>query len=356
MSDKRRPYRWLLALGLLALAVTATGMLRLFSQSPPGQLSPGAPGASTPVRGPGVVCFGRVDVLHGPAALAPLQPGRVVKIVVRENEAVVAGAPLLVLDDALVRPRLKEARAGVKAAKAQLAKAEVLPAQYGAKLAQQQSAIAAFGQRVAGANDMLQLKQKLRKEKQISAEELAAAQAQWKEMQALRDVEEKKLEELKLYDPQLDVRAAQAEVDRVEAKLAEAEHALAECTLKAPEAGTVLRLLAAPGDVVGGPAPRPALFFAADGPRVVRTEVEQEFADQVVLGQSVSVEDEANAKALAAGKVTALSGWFTPRRLPLMEPTRYNSTRTLEAIVTLDPGHPPLRLGQRVRVRFPPTR
>ena len=33
-----------------------------------------------------------------------------------------------------------------------------------------------------------------------------------------------------------------------------------------------------------------------------------------------------------------------------MEPLQFNDVRTLECIVTLDPGQPPLRIGQRVRV------
>jgi hypothetical protein len=36
----------------------------------------------------------------------------------------------------------------------------------------------------------------------------------------------------------------------------------------------------------------------------------------------------------------------------LLEPLQFNDVRTLECIITLDPNQPPLRIGQRVRVRI----
>jgi multidrug resistance efflux pump len=352
MSDRLHSYRLLVSLGLGALAVTAVALVLLFRHPPSAAgPSPGVP-ASQPTSGPGLVCFGMVDVPHGATGLAPLQPGRVVKVLVREHEAVAAGTPLLALDDALARPRVAEARAAVTAARAQLAKGLILPAQHLARLGRQEAAVAAAEQRVAAAREALRRKEKLREQKQISAEELRVAEAQRKETEAGRDAEEKRLLELRLYNPHLDVEAARAELDRAEAKLAGEEQALAEHTLKAPQAGTVLRVLAAPGDVVGGLGRPPAVFFAPDEARIIRAEVEQEFADQVALGQAVSVEDEASGKVLGRGKVTAISGWYTQRRAPLLEPTRFNSARTLECVVALDAGHAPLRLGQRVSVRF----
>jgi multidrug resistance efflux pump len=352
MSDRLRSYRLLVSLGLFALAATAVALVLLFRQPPSAAGPSPAPPSAQSISGAGLVCFGMVDVPHGAAGLAPLQPGRVVKVLVREHEAVAARAPLLALDDALARPRVTEAQATVAAARAQLAKARVLPAQHLARLGRQEAAVAASEQRVAAAREALRRKEKLREGKHISAEEVRVADAQRKEAEAGREAEDKRLQELRLYNPHLDVEAARAELDRAEAKLAGEEKALAEHTLSAPQAGTVLRVVAAPGDVVGGLGRPPAVFFAPDEARIIRAEVEQEFADQVSLGQAVSVEDEASGKVLGRGKVTAVSNWYTQRRAPLLEPTRFNSARTLECVVALDAGHAPLRLGQRVSVRF----
>jgi hypothetical protein len=48
--------------------------------------------------------------------------------------------------------------------------------------------------------------------------------------------------------------------------------------------------------------------------------------------------------------VTRLSDWYTHRRSILLEPMQFNDVRTLESIITLDPGQPMLRIGQRMRV------
>jgi hypothetical protein len=45
-----------------------------------------------------------------------------------------------------------------------------------------------------------------------------------------------------------------------------------------------------------------------------------------------------------------MSDWYTHRRSILLEPSQQNDVRTLECIVEVDPGQPPVRIGQRMRV------
>ena len=66
----------------------------------------------------------------------------------------------------------------------------------------------------------------------------------------------------------------------------------------------------------------PALIFAADEPRVIRAEVEQEFAAQVAAGQKVRIQDDINAKLTFTGKVSRVSDWFLQRRTVFQEPAR----------------------------------
>ena len=62
------------------------------------------------------------------------------------------------------------------------------------------------------------------------------------------------------------------------------------------------------------------------------------------------VEDDTDVEPLGTGKVSSVSNWFLPRRFALEDPSRFSSGRTLECIITLDPGQESLRIGQRVRV------
>jgi hypothetical protein len=53
------------------------------------------------------------------------------------------------------------------------------------------------------------------------------------------------------------------------------------------------------------------------------------------------------------GRVESISDWYTHRRYMILEPLQFNDVRTLEAIIELDPGQKPLKIGQRVRVTLP---
>ena len=164
--------------------------------------------------------------------------------------------------------------------------------------------------------------------------------------------EREKLKELRLHDPLVGCRRAEAELAMARARLAQAREMLEQCTLKAPSAGTVLRLLVNPGELLGNPGRGPAVQFAPKGPRLVRAEVEQEFAGAVSLGQLAIVQDDSKAGISWHGKVIRISDWYTKRRSIIQEPHEFNDVRTLECLIALDPGQAPLRIGQRVRVKI----
>src|SRR5262249_39765863 len=133
-------------------------------------------------------------------------------------------------------------------------------------------------------------------------------------------------------------------------KLERAELALDECLLKAPADGTILRVLVRQGEVLAAQAKSPAIQFCPKGPLIIRAEVLQEWASKVEPGQFASIEDDTHHGARWTGKVISVSDWFTHRRSILPEPYQFNDVRTLECLVSIDAGGPPLRIGQRVRV------
>src|SRR4051794_26675898 len=116
--------------GLLGLAALAAGGLATLKGAGP------TPAESHPFAAPGVVCFGHVDVEHGVASLAPVQPGRVVEVLVAENEPVRAGAALVRLDDDRAKLRVQEAAAALRAAQTRLARMRTLPQQHQLQAAQ----------------------------------------------------------------------------------------------------------------------------------------------------------------------------------------------------------------------------
>jgi multidrug resistance efflux pump len=337
---------WLLGAALLAAAVGGSALVL----SPPSSGQPG-PAPAPPPSEWDIVCGGLVDAESGVAGLA--LPGRVVAIPVVEGQHVEANAELVRFDDKLLAGRVEETEAGVAAAELAVAEAARLPRQQAARRAQQEAALAAAGSRIAAAKAVVDQKRRLRSLNQLAPEDVAAAEALLAEAESGERAERARLAELDLADPMAKQRQAEVEVRAAKARRDLARQTVAECVLRAPAPGTVLRINFALGDTLGL-SPQSVLTFRPDGPLVVRAEVEQESAGRVAVGQRVTVQDEANPDGPRwPGQVVRLSDWITRRRSVLLEPDQLNDVRTLEAVVRLD-GEVPVRIGQRVRVRIHP--
>lgn len=345
---------WLLLLALLAAGTPAAALL--FSYSSHGV--PQAYGESGEKKSnetaEGIVCFGQVDLLHGVAALSPLQPGRVVETPVEEGQTVAEGTVLVRLEDGSARSRVAEAQAALEEAELRLKQARKLPEQQESRIAQQQDAVTAMRERLSAARHQLVRQRKFAKDDLAGSNDVAISEDHVRELEAMLRGEEKRLDDLKRQDIADDVRRAEKEAAMMKARYDQARFALDDCVLKAPRRGTVLRLLVGPGDVVSSASKQPAVQFAAEGPQVVRADVEQEFVGRVAVGQPAFVEDETRSERVWKGKVERVAHWITQRRSVLGEPFEFNDVRTVETLIRLDSGQPPLRLGQRVRVRIGP--
>jgi HlyD family secretion protein len=298
----------------------------------------------------GVVCFGTVDLERGVSSLYPLQAGRVTDVLVVENQEVAQGAELLRLDDRIARSRLAEAEAAVELAKVQLAEARKQPAVHKRRVAQQRAMRDALSSRVAAARDVVARQDQAAKSVVVNESDRFNSQEKVRELEALERIEVQKLAELEAEDAEVGISRAEYELKAAEARREGAKLAVDECRVTAPRAGTVLRILVAPGDVVGGQASTPAILFAPAGPQVVRATVEQEFAGRVREGEPAVVQDEADPETTWRGRVERVAGWYSQRRTVLRDPSELSDVRTLECVIVLDPGQPRLRLGQSVRV------
>ena len=340
--------RLLLGSTVLALiGVLAIATVRTFRDSATARAA--VAGDPEPAPG-GVVCFGTVDLEHGVTSLLPLQPGRVVEVAVRENQAVEKGTVLLRLDDSAPRARLAEADAALALSRHQHEQARKLPDQQHDRIEQQKSVQEAMAARLAAARRILDERQKSGQPPAVAAVEVAASELEIRELEALERAEAQRLAEFKARDTDSEIRRAELELAAAQARRDQAKLALDECRIKAPRAGTVLRILVGPGDVLAAERGQPALLFAADGPQVIRATVEQEFAPRLREGESVVVQDEAEPSVSYKGRLERVAAWYSQRRTVLHDPSQMTDVRTLECVIVLEPGQPRLRLGQGVRV------
>jgi multidrug resistance efflux pump len=340
---------WFLGLALLAASLVGAN-LAINSRAGDGKIKEDVKSEPAAPAGDGAVCLGFVDVEAQVTNLYPLQPGRVAVVLVREDQAVKKGDVLFRLEDRPAKFLLRQAEADLSASKARLKDAQKLPEKHRLVKAQQQQAILGRAQMLEAERITLGRLQKLVKGGNGAQEDADAAEAKVKAAAALLEAEEKKLSELVLLDPEGELKRAEADVAAKEAQLDSAKFALEECNIKAPLDGKVLRLFVHVGDSLGPQPKQPAVQFLPEGPRIVRAEIEQEFANRVSKGQTVTVQDDSKAGPELRGKVIRISDWYTHRRSIIQEPLQFNDVRTLECIIQLDPTPQPPRIGQRVRV------
>ncbi len=340
----------LLGVACLAFSLAYAGWI-LKTQAGPSPAGGAAP-ADAPM--PAAVGIGHVDVEGGVTFPYPAGPGRVVDVLVREGQAVKQGDVLFRLDDFLARQDVQSAERAVRAATSKLAQARHARVSHPLLVAQQTQAIKAKRLEVEAAR----LKaERLRKNVGVAGVDAKDADAADKGVLALEagvGAEEKKWEALQAGEKDVEEQIAQAEIDLEQkmALIARANYALDECAVKAKVDGTVLRLALQPGELLAASPKAPPLIYCPATPRIVRTEVEQEWAGRVELGQVATLVDYTSSGAGPTwkGRVTRVADWMAHRRSILPDPGQFFNVRTLECVVSLDPGQPPLRIGQRVKV------
>jgi multidrug resistance efflux pump len=309
---------------------------------------------SRTVKGaPIVVSLGVVDVRGGVVSLNPTVSGRVTAVLVQDNAEVRAGQVLVQLDDRIAKTQLAEAEAGLQAAKAQLTEAVKGPKQHELLLTQQKAALAAARHDLAAARLAAAQKKRLADVNQLSREEADAAAELVKKLESAESAEIARNKALELRDPEQDVARSEADVKAKTALRDRARDALDEYRITAPANGTVLRVMANAGELLGPQSREAAILFCPAGPRVVRAEVEQEYASRVAIGQTAAIEDASHSGGPTwTGRVVRIADWFTLRRTVTPDQVPVQEVRTLECLVELDASSQPLRIGQRVRVRL----
>ena len=151
---------------------------------------------------------------------------------------------------------------------------------------------------------------------------------------------------LEAANPQVFVDEAEAGVRLAEAEEKTAQTAIDLCTVRAKSAGTIERVTIGPGTTLGIGTREPALWLIPAGKRIVRAEVEPDFAHRVgpeIEGKQVTVFDNTNTQLTYTGTVLHVGKTFLPKR-SAGESILTNETRVLEAVIEIadaEPGWPP---------------
>jgi HlyD family secretion protein len=345
---------WVVGLLLLAGSVVGAGWALNHANPPPGA-------AEKPVfePPPEVVCLGVVDVEKGVTNLYPKQPGEVAWVAETKNKdgsdrVFKEGEVLLKLNTKMARLLVDKAKSAVKAAQADLEKAKKLPEELRLKLEAQEAAIRAYGHEKEKVAAELESKKKLLKENvgNVSPQILRMIEETLAATDERITVEKRKRDEIKLADPELEIRRADADLDAKQKDLDLAELNLQDYELRAPFEGTVLRVHTRVGELLGPSPKAPAIEFCPRAERVIRAEVIQEWGHRVRVGQEAVIEDDTYQGPTWQGRVKSLADFYGQKQMRIIEPFMQNDVRTMECIVEVTGGQSPLRIGQRMRVKI----
>ena len=375
---------WVLGLCLLAFSFVAANRL-LHTQDGNNGAGPDAPkkdgkaAPSGPPNAQGLTVLGTVDAPQGVGRVdAPSFPAlsgaTVIAVYVVPGQEVKVGDPLLKFDDSLFLAKLDQAEAALNAAKGDAEKAKIQKETLAIGIELQNIAIKKAEKdlhftkeastRSRDAFEVLLAADKMRsddekKNARYNNLELLKAEHLTASAQFAVEKEQKELAILQSKPVDADVRIAAAKIVGMTAAVAEAKAVIELATVKARTAGVVERVIAQPGRTFGPATREPALYIVPSGARIVRAEVEAEFAHKVhdKVGRTVTICDSHNFNQTYEGRVTRIATSYFPNR-GSGDMLAVNPSQVLECeIEVLDPtptGKSPLRMGQKVRVVFGP--
>jgi len=348
----RLPLR-LMALGVVVLM--ASGIVVGLTINPLSQSqTPPPSGANAQRIDQHAVAVAYVDVQGGVRSLSPTMSGRVRALPVPEGKEVPEGTVLLQLDDDQPRNELAQAQLALDASQEKLLEALKLEDRRTRQIEGQEAVIQAALAKEEAAQEQSKRAERLFQEKlKGGEEELKTARALVKEAAASVKGERIKLDQVRSMSAVGAIRMAEDDVVSKQRLIEKAQLAIDECQVKAPCRGMILRQIINVGELLGPMSKGPALQFCPSGDRIIRAEVEQEYASRVRKGQKAVVQDESTGAGKWTGTVIGISPWYTQRRDIRIEPMQFNDVRTLEVIIRLDDeGTSPLRINQRVRVKL----
>lgn len=348
------------ALGLLGLVGVGLTLLAAAGQ-PTGKSSEPTKSAA-PATDRHLVCLGYVDTEDRMIGIYPdnfPQPSQVIEVLVHEGAEVKKGQPLLKLDTETYALKVAEADAGVKAAAADLAKAQAMVRAHSEGIKVFELELEAKQAELDARKEELEQTREGIKNGSKSNVELLVPEANVKAAEKNLVAARMKLATQKTEVPTYLEDLANAGIKRANEQKRQAERALAQATCTAKADGTIIRTFVSEGSQFGLGSQQPAFWFVKKGPRLIRAEITQEFAGRVSKGQEATVTDESDDKQVWKGHVTKVGDQFLHKRQSsgsALDIFPVNDDHVLECIVSLDPdqGQAPPRFGQKVRISLRP--
>ena len=289
---------------------------------------------------------GRVEALSEEIRVSAQVGGRLQRVLVEENDRVIAGQVLAVIEHADFQARVASAEATLS-----LREAESRRVRNGARQQERRDAAAAVREAEAvlhNADADRGRRRELFREAVISREEMDRAEQQVNVAQARVDAARERSSLIEADAREEDQARADADVALAQASLGEARAVLEKTVVRAPIDGVVLRKHRRPGESVSTQFESPIVTLA-DRSRVrVRMDVDESDVARLRVGQPAYVTADAFGDRRFVGTVVRVGQMLGRKNVRTDEPTERVDTKILETLIELSDGHE-LPLGLRVQ-------
>ncbi len=293
------------------------------------------------------VAPGRVEPLSGVIRVAVPVMGVIGEVLVRANDTVFAGEPLVRLVDPEARARLAAAEA--QAALRRRVRNKESASSGAAARRRAEDAVADAEMAVSEARSFVDRTAVERRASRGSDADVDAARSGLTRAQDRRAQRRAELRSIEVDAPLPTQAEGQLQIARSE--LLGAQAAIEKMTIRAPIDGTVLQLNAKPGELASPTATQPLVLLGNVSALRVRAEVDERDIEKIKLGQSVLIRPAAFRGREIAGTVSFIA--------PLVEAGRHNAQgqRNMTDVdvveVLIDVGEPgPLVVGMKVDAYF----
>jgi HlyD family secretion protein len=297
------------------------------------------------------VAPGRVEPLSGEIKIAAPLPGVIGEVLVKANDKVVAGEPLVRLVDPEAQARLATAEAQVAARKR--ARNDESPSSRAATRRKGEDAVADADKALSDAQATADKAAIEKRAGRGSDTDLTAARTALSQAQDRLRQQKAELRRIEADTSTPLPSQAEGQYNIARSELAAARAAVEKMSIRAPLAGTVLQVNAKAGELASPAALQPLVLFGDVSALRVRAEVDEHDFGEIKIGQSVLVRAAAFRDREIVGKVAFIAPLVEPGRINARGQRNVTDVDVVEVLVDL-PESGELAVGMKVDAYFPP--
>lgn len=295
---------------------------------------------------------GRIEGAGPPLSIGSAAGGIVAAVFVHESERVRAGQLLVKLDCRPLESEVQARAAHLAAAQATYDRFRNGPRPD--EIAVGEAVVGYSQARADEAKKTLQRAEGLQEGVTVTTAHLLEVQRDARIAAAQLEEARSRLNLLRAGSREEDIRDAEALRDAAAGDLAATQARLAQCSITAPAAGTVLDVDVNAGQFLSLAVPQPLLHIMPEGPPRVRAEVGLRDFPRVCAGQHATIAAEISGGAAIDAQVAAISPAVTTRNkaAPAGSSAAGEPENVVAVVLTLGSGAPALPIGTPVTVRF----